>query len=215
MIKETLKRPCPVLDILVKTEGQKNIRDYFLKEDIGFDPNSSAAQRILKAIWHIGSSFGPYHSPTLYVPSTRLEELRLISEDAAHRMSRMKERTSQSLESPPLISTNRLQSTRTPVGGFIITEEYVDVEGFYEMNHSGARLDHMVKEQMYLTREDEMYFVRMEQAKVYDQLHALGESWIPLRTPQHNNFVAIEVTPRRLNTTLALFVEGICRGYIE
>lgn len=211
MIQETLKRPCPVLDALVNTGEQKNIRDYFLKEDVEFDPNSQASQRILKAIWCIGSSFGPYHSPNLYIPSKRLEELGLISEDAAHRM---KEKTSQSLESLPLIPTNRLQSTRNPAGGFIITEEYTDVEGFYEMNDGGARQDHVVNVQMHLTQIDGMYFVRMEQTRADYQLHALGQIWVPSK-PSQPNFAPIEVTPRRLNTTLALFVEGICRGYID
>ncbi len=129
----------------------------------------------------------------------------------------MRKRIAHALESDPLQSTNNLSSSRIEdktVDGFMITEKYVDVEGFYEVNHDGARLEHTVTERMYITKHNGRYHVRIEQARASDELHVFKKTWVP-QLPAPDKFEPIEVTPRRLNTTLALFVEGTRKGYIK
>lgn len=156
----------------------------------------------------------------LSIPSSRLEELQLVSEETRRKIQL---RTREALRKQ-VRDTNTISLEKTETG-IAVRERYTDVVHLYRINGGHVRLDHVVEEIAYLERApDGSFTVRMEQGTVSKVLHAFGEEFIPkeeaLRKrgmgedlPQE--FTPIGVTPRRLNTTLALVIEGYHLGAIK
>lgn len=177
-------------------------------------------QQALDAIWNICSALLPQRvkeaddisekdfestSPviTLTVPSGRLIEMGLVSDQTGSQIKRIDSRGTEK---------NTITIERTTSGGFILTERYMNE--LHRIDNGDGYSYAYTEEQSQLDKQDGQFNISITGRREQLHLQALDREWIPEQQQSVSEFAPLEVTESRINTTLALLVEGLSPGYI-
>lgn len=188
------------------------------------DQNQRKPQQTLRAIWSICDGVFPLGMRDIKwsVPAIRLVELGLVSDQTGHRMKRRVDvikgvdellgKTGREVEKNT-ITIEKIADK----DGFTLTERYVNMDEPLRINNGRGYLDTHTEEQSQLVKMGQQFKIDfMGRRQEQFRLHALDRVWIPEDGRQQtlSQFEPIEVTGRRINTTLALLVEGLYPGCI-
>ena len=189
-----------------------DVRGLFLDEGISIDAQPEKFQKALGTIWNIASVSCPSNGSIQFrVPAQKLVELGLVSNKAEERITaREKEEQLQEEDLKNIISIQPLKNK----DGFQITETYmIKIEEEFD---SRIRRDSIVMERLFLIKNNDGFIqVEAEKGETSYHLHVLGELWDPREKKVSMGYGEVETTPRRINTALALLIEGVAPGYIE
>jgi len=207
----TKEQPIKLKDIIL------NVQNLFLDETVDLSLQKEKQQKLLRKIWETIALLYPDSrngQTTLYVPSERLVELGLVSEQAAEQIIQRKTRKNiykgevAAVDEPQNIVT----ITRSEKG-FNITKTYV-VEEQNVGEECLLRRDMIVMEELSLEKAGVDFELRMKVTEGQNHLHALDQTWFPV-SKKGQPFEEKPVTGRDLNRTLALLIEGLFPGYLK
>lgn len=196
-------------------ETVKSSADRFLQHfQAGREFGGEEKEEILKEIWRILTFLYPEKrkgETRLAVPSRRLVELGLVSEEAAAEISQRRIRKTNGFEKiKPQDEPLNLVTIKTDSAGFLITKSYLTEEKDFSAVGAGLRRDTVVEEEALLTREGESLAFRMMIREGETHLHAFGRVWESASLSKKEPvYKPVEVTDKDLVRTLVLLSEGI------
>lgn len=205
------EQPIKLKDIIL------NVQNLFLDESIDLNFQKEKEQKLFGKIWEIISLLYPdsrLGQTTLFVPSERLVELGLVSEQTAEQIIQRKSRKDiykgevAAIDEPQNIVT----ITRNEKG-YYITKTYVAEEQSVG-EECLLRRDMIVMEELTLEKTGTEFELRMKVTEGQNHLHALDQTWFPV-LKKRQLFEEKPITGRDLNRTLALLIEGLSPGYLK
>lgn len=179
--------------------------------------NEVKIQQALNIIWHLAEIF-MLGSQTfrMKVPSYRLAELGILSDKTA---MVIQERIKQGAADMNIITLERKE------GGIEITETYREGKTIYNADlatvtqdaPSQLRRDGFTMESFFLKKEDYQINAQLSQGILHPHYHELADGIeIGSSIAYLNGYVPkmkpIQITPKALNTTIALLIEGTGKG---
>jgi len=185
-----------------------NIKDLFLDNNTAFDCQVEKYNKALAAMWDICNLFYPgerlgYTGPML-ASSEQLVKLGLVSQTTTEKIIKRSERKREHGQKGDVVNSSILIEKNK--GGFIITETYVSEEESHGLDEDEIRIDSIIEEKTYLTREGDKINISMEEKKGKPHLHALGKIWL-LENFEEESFKPLEISPKHINTALALLAQ--------
>jgi len=175
-------------------------------------------QGILGDIWKILLVLYPEDREgevQLTVPSERLIELGLVSEQIAEKISGRKKRRKALVVNPQNEPLNIITISKTD-SGFKISKTYMAEEQFLTEGESLLRRDTLMREEAFLEKNesDGRFNFRMKAGKSGVHLHAFGQIWVMKETEKEDLRVA-QISSKDLIRTLVLLIEGISSGCLN